>query len=48
MVYTKNNYIFYCFISFNYLDCDEWLSFFLEPCLWLLIYFSTHLVFQKY
>jgi len=34
-------------MSFDYLDCDEWMSF-LEPCLWLLIYFSMHLVFQKY
>jgi len=36
------------FISFNCLDCDEQMSFFLQPCLWLLIYFSMHLVFQKY
>jgi hypothetical protein len=45
----RNNYTcLYCFNSSNYLDFDEWMSLFLEPYSWLLIYFSMHLVFQKY
>ena len=45
---TQKQLYLLLFISLNYLDCDEWMSFFLQLCLWLLIYFSTHQVFQKY